>query len=338
MSHTSQGVTIWLVIVCVVIVAMIGVGGATRLTQSGLSMVDWKPISGIVPPLNQEQWMEEFETYKQFPEYQKINRGMSLDEFKTIFYWEYGHRVLGRTIGIIFLVPFVAFWAMGKLGRDLVPWLIGALVLGGLQGLMGWYMVKSGLVDMPRVSHFRLAAHLSLAMLILCYLYWLLLSINGVRRYTTTDALRYGAWAVLGLLTLQIVYGAFVAGLDAGLGFNTWPMMDDSFMAPVAAAMQPFWMNFIENGAMIQFVHRWMGMALMMAVTGYLVLVFMQGETLLRRASLVLLAATFVQFCLGVLTLINYVPVGLGVAHQVFACVVLLAAVTNCYLVGGRAT
>jgi len=244
---SSDWVRVWLAFVCLVLIAMITVGGATRLTHSGLSMVDWKPLSGVIPPVTVLEWQAEFEQYKQYPEYQKLNQGMSLEEFKGIFYWEYSHRVLGRGIGLIFFIPFVFFWWTQSVDRKYLPRLVGALILGGSQGLMGWYMVKSGLVDLPRVSHYRLAAHLSLAMLILGYLFWLVLDLSSTSRERVTSLLRKWVMGLVVLLSLQIVYGAFTAGLRAGLGFNTYPLMGQQLLADAATTIQPLWINFFEN-------------------------------------------------------------------------------------------
>ena len=339
MTSNNKLIVIWLALVCLVIVAMIGVGGVTRLTHSGLSMVDWKPISGIVPPMNEIEWQAEFEQYKQFPEYQLVNRGISVDEFKSIFYWEYGHRVLGRLIGVIYFVPMLIFLLMGKVSRQLLPKLLVGLVLGGLQGLMGWYMVMSGLVDEPRVSHYRLAAHFSLALVILVYLYWLILELLDRQKETVPQLFRYLLILVLAMLSVQIVYGAFTAGLRAGLGFNTFPLMDGKLIADAALMMTPFYVNFFENGAMVQFVHRWLGTGLVVFVIALMVMAVAIG---VRRRAMVMMSvfvgAVFVQFLLGVLTLLNYVPIGLGVAHQVFACVVTLSGVTALYHFRGEET
>ncbi len=325
---------IWLALVCGVIYLMIVVGGVTRLTQSGLSMVDWQPIMGIVPPLSTEEWQEAFTAYKQYPEYQKINRGMSLDEFKQIFFWEYGHRVLGRIIGMIYFVPFVVFLALGRVERRWQPRLWIAFVLGGLQGLMGWYMVKSGLVDVPYVSHYRLAAHMMLAMVILGFLFWLILDMLAVNRCQVSRGLRSGSFWLLILLAVQLVLGAFTAGLDAGYGFNTWPLMHGQFLADAALMMTPFWHNFVENGVMIQFLHRWLGALLLL---GVVVLAWRSIGTGLSGAALILVGVTFVQFALGVTTLLYRVPVLLGSLHQAVACLMLLSLIYVVYLSRDRA-
>ncbi|MBT6244092.1 MAG: heme A synthase [Gammaproteobacteria bacterium] len=334
MPKSSDWVRVWLIVVCLVLVAMITVGGATRLTHSGLSMVDWKPLSGVIPPITTQEWEAEFDQYKQFPEYQKLNQGMDLAEFKQIFYWEYGHRVLGRLIGLMFFVPFVFFWLTKRVERKYVPRLVGALILGGSQGLMGWYMVKSGLVDIPRVSHYRLAAHLSLAMLILCYLSWLIFDLSTTQRVKVTPLLKKLITGFVVLLSLQIIYGAFTAGLRAGLGFNTYPLMGQQLLADAATTIVPFWINLFENGAMVQFIHRWLGfLVLLSIITVFAVALSQVKSRRVSQAATWVLGLVLVQFLLGVLTLINYVPLYLALAHQVFACLVLLGAAYLLYIV-----
>lgn len=327
--RTPLHLVVWLAVVCVVIYLMIVVGGVTRLTQSGLSMVDWQPIMGVVPPLSAEDWQETFDAYRQYPEYQKINRGMSLDEFKQIFYWEYGHRVLGRLIGVIYFLPLVVFLMMGRVERRWQPRLWIAFVLGGLQGLMGWYMVKSGLVDVPYVSHYRLAAHLMLAFLIIGFLFWLILDMLAVKRVESPASLKTGGVWLMVLLILQLVLGAFTAGLDAGYGFNTWPLMHGQFLADAAVMMEPFWHNFFENGVMIQFIHRWLGACLLLGIVWY---AWRALGTELSRAATILLVVTLVQFALGVTTLLYRVPVVLGSLHQAVACLMVLAMLYVIYL------
>ena len=322
MEKSNQHLIIWLASVCTFIFVMIIVGGLTRLTQSGLSMVDWQPIAGIVPPITPADWQAEFDAYKSYPEYQKINMGMSLSEFKVIFYWEYGHRLLGRIIGLIFFVPFLVFLLMGKIDKRWRGPLWIALVLGGMQGLMGWYMVKSGLVDIPHVSHYRLAAHLSLALVILVYLFWLLLNMAGIARKNVSSSLRYGALGLASLLAVQFIFGAFTAGLDAGRGFNTWPLMHDQFLADAATMINPLWLNLIENGVMIQFVHRWLGALLVLGIVAFSFAAIRQG--VLLRPVFFLLLVSGCQFLLGLLTLLYAVPVVLGSLHQAFACLMVL--------------
>jgi cytochrome c oxidase assembly protein subunit 15 len=338
LRFNARLLNVWLTAVCLTIFLMIVVGGVTRLTHSGLSMVDWKPIMGFIPPLGELEWQQTFDAYKAYPEYQKVNKGMSLPEFKNIFYWEYGHRVLGRIIGLVFFVPFVLLLATGRIERKLVPRLTFALFLGGLQGLMGWYMVMSGLVDMPQVSHFRLAAHLVLALIILSYLFWMILYLREVKKVQVSPGFRRLCMFILSLTSLQIIYGAFTAGLRAGLGFNTFPLMDGELIASAATMMTPLWINFVENGAMIQFVHRWLGTFLLLFVCGVFALsITYKLPRLVVIACGVLAALTFSQFLLGIFTLLNSVPVVLGSIHQAMACFVLLNSVFLVYSVGQKA-
>lgn len=319
----------WLLCVGLAVCLTVVVGGATRLTQSGLSMVDWRPVAGIVPPLTQADWQAEFDAYKQYPEYRKVNRGMSLGEFKSIFHWEYAHRMLGRLTGLLFFVPFMYFLFRGRIARQWTPWLWVALALGGLQGLMGWYMVKSGLVDVPQVSHYRLAAHLFLALAILALLAWLVLDMARARRHGISGSQKLLTWASAALLGLQMLLGAFTAGLKAGHGFNTYPMMHGQFLADAALTMRPFWRNFIENGVMAQFAHRWLGAALLAAVAA-LALVAARNRKL-AGPSLLLAALTALQFALGVVTLLANVPVALGSMHQAVACLMVIVLACLAY-------
>lgn len=339
MNSANKAVSAWLIIVCVTIFLMIVVGGVTRLTHSGLSMVDWKPIMGLVPPIGDSEWQATFDAYKQFPEYRLVNKGMELQEFKSIFYWEYGHRVLGRGIGIIFFVPMILLWWMGKIDKRLMPKLIVGLVLGGLQGLMGWYMVMSGLVDIPRVSHYRLAAHLCLALVILGYLFWIILDLHNTRRFQVPQLIRSLSLVVLCLVSVQIVYGAFTAGLRAGLGYNTFPLMDGKLIAEAALMMSPKWLNFFENGAMIQFIHRWVGTLLLVFVAGLVGLSIQRGlPRPIVRSTVMLAIIILMQYLLGIFTLINTVPVFLASTHQAVACLVLLCTVYLVYIVRGDAS
>ena len=329
MSTADRAVAYWLCGICVVVFLMIIVGGVTRLTHSGLSMVDWKPILGSIPPLNQQDWQAAFDAYKQFPEYQKVNHGMVLEEFKFIYLWEYSHRLLGRFIGIVFFIPFVILAYLKMIRRSMMPKLLFAFVLGGLQGLMGWYMVKSGLVDLPRVSHFRLAAHLMLAMFLMAYLYWLILDLLNVQVRSGSAILQKLLYSIIVLFVLQVLYGAFVAGLRAGLGFNTFPLMDGQLLAEAATTMSPWLVNFVENGAMVQFVHRWIAVVLVgMSIAGLTLSLKDKGVT---TGWAVLTALIAVQFVLGVSTLVLYVPIAVASLHQAGAVIVMLALVYLLY-------
>lgn len=332
LNKSNRAVVIWLSIVCATIIAMIVVGGITRLTESGLSMVNWRPIMGIIPPMNHAEWEQAFNAYKHFPQYHKEFEHMDLEGFKHIFYWEYSHRLLGRTIGLIFFVPFVVLWWRRKFDRKYLPRMFGALILGGLQGLLGWYMVKSGLVNMPRVSHFRLAAHLMLALFILCYLFWLILDILEVKRTEAPPLLRKSVYAMAVLVPLQIMYGAFVAGMRAGYGYNTFPKMYDKWIADAVFAMKPWWINLVDSGATVQFIHRWLGtLILVFAFVLWIGARRLSGK--LKWSTAAVACAVLVQFTLGVLTLVNVVPIDLASMHQAWACVVLLSVVHLLYVV-----
>ncbi len=320
----------WLGVLCAILVAMVVVGGVTRLTGSGLSMVDWRPITGALPPLNESEWQAVFEAYKQYPQYEAENAGMDLEAFKGIFFWEYFHRLLGRAIGLIFFVPLVIFWLRGQIEHRFKVPLVIALVLGGSQGLLGWYMVQSGLVDIPRVSHYRLAAHLSLALAILAYLFWLMLSMARVPTAPVGRSVALMIWVLAGLLVAQIVYGAFTAGIRAGYGYNTWPLMNGEFMAPAVFFMKPWWINLFESTATIQFIHRWLAVVVVVVAVAVWIAVRNQGVQI-RWAAALFVAALFCQFGIGVLTLVHVVPLSLGVLHQGWACVVLLALVYLAY-------
>ncbi len=316
----------WLIFVAVLVFAMIVLGGVTRLTNSGLSMTDWKPVTGWLPPLSQEAWQAEFERYKAFPEYQKINKGMSLEEFKGIYAFEFAHRVLGRVIGIAFFVPFALFLVLGKIRGPLVIRLGLLFILGGLQGGMGWFMVKSGLVDDPDVSHYRLTAHLALASLIFSVILWtifdLLNTLEGPRRSEGT--VRRLAWFVLGLVVVQILIGGFVAGLNAGFVYNDWPMMGGDFMPEDMMYMSPWYVNFLENPGAIQFLHRIVAYVMMvMAVVLYLISRRQDIRYEVRLGCVIILVAVLLQAAIGIATLLYVVPVSLGALHQAGGMIVL---------------
>ncbi len=304
------------------------VGGITRLTQSGLSIVDWDPVMGVIPPLNEAQWQEAFDRYRQFPEYQQLRRGMTMGEFQFIFFWEWFHRVVARAIGVVFLVPFLFFWLRGHLTRAIT---VRALVLFGLgvaQGIMGWLMVASGLVDRPTVSHYRLAAHLSLAFVIFGYAVWLARELKtGETRVAVPvgarPIMRRGLAAVGVLFGLQVVWGAFVAGLKAGAYHNTFPLMEGRLVPPTLLFMEPTLVNFVQNPIAVQWVHRVLGTILGLAVLAFFFQVLRAGaDVVSRRLNVALLGLMALQYVLGVLTLIYFVPVSLGVIHQAMAMVI----------------
>ncbi|MBN9527957.1 MAG: COX15/CtaA family protein [Alphaproteobacteria bacterium] len=303
---------------------MVMVGGATRLTESGLSIVDWRPVTGALPPMDQQDWMVEFDKYRTSPQYQQVNKGMSLDEFKEIYWWEWGHRLLGRLIGFAFALPFVAFLLLGRVERALIPKLAVLFFLGGMQGALGWFMVASGLVDRPAVSHYRLAAHLSLAILIYLALLWTAWGLFDPRDEAPGDPAHRRAgqwiWAALAAAGIQVVLGAFVAGLRAGLTYNTWPLMDGDLIPGHLFMQSPWWLNFFENITMVQFQHRSFAWVVVILA---LVAAWRAAALGLRRPAAMVALAVVAQFMLGIITLIEVVPVSLGVAHQGGAVVVL---------------
>lgn len=333
-----RGVRVWLVIVAAMIVAMILVGGATRLTESGLSIVEWKPVTGTLPPLSAQAWNEAFEAYKTIPQYQQINRGMSLDQFKTIFWWEWSHRFLGRAIGVVFLLPFLWFLWSGSLPGKLKGrlWLI--FTLGAVQGAVGWWMVASGLSGRTEVSQYRLAVHLMLALAIYALIVWTLLRLQArepvllmQRRLKTT------AIVILCLTFLQIYFGALVAGLRAGRVFNTWPLIDGAFIPSTGRLLfeQPWWRNFFDNMLTVQFSHRMLAYVLTAAVILHLIDA-MRAASAVRNGALWLTAATLLQALLGILTLLYNVPLDLALTHQAGAVLVLTLAVRQVERLGAR--
>jgi heme a synthase len=321
-----RALRIWLGIVAFLIVVMILVGGATRLTDSGLSITEWQPIIGAIPPLSDADWQEAFDAYKTIPEYSQVNQGMSLDAFKAIYWWEWAHRFLGRFIGVVFLLPFIGFWIAGYIPRALMPRLLGLFVLGGLQGALGWYMVKSGLVDRVDVSQYRLTAHFGVAVLIFGYTLWLMLGLGADRRH------RFGAPAVIAVLVLllvlvQLLAGALVAGIDGGLGFNTWPLMNGAFIPNGLGEASPWYLNLFENPLTVQFDHRMLGYAVVVATILQAVWLAMKdaGKQYVGSA-LTLAVLALLQATLGVWTLLLAVPIQLGLAHQAGAILVFAVA------------
>jgi heme a synthase len=304
------------------------VGGITRLTQSGLSIVDWNPIMGAVPPLNEAQWMEAFDRYRQFPEYQKLRQGMTLDEFRFIFFWEYLHRQIARLIGLVFLLPFLFFLARGYFNRPLLRRSLLLFALGGLQGALGWYMVSSGLIDRPHVSQFRLGIHLSIAFAIFAGCVWtaLDLRVRAPRRTSPTDALHWlrRALVAIGLLfAVQVFWGALVAGLKAGHYFNTFPLMNGRWLPPNMLGLEPALLNFVENPFTVQWMHRVLGTVLLLASLALFAVARRRlTDPPQRLYNLLLFGLVLAQFGLGVLTLLYAVPISLGVAHQAMAMVI----------------
>ncbi len=327
----ENAVRAWLWTVAALIIVMVVVGGATRLTQSGLSITEWKPIHGVIPPLNAAEWQEEFEKYKQIPEYQQINKGMSLSDFQYIFWWEWSHRLLGRVIGVVFLVPFIAFAAAGYIRRDMLPRIGALFVLGGLQGAVGWWMVASGLVERTDVSQYRLATHLTLACFILAATVWIAESFRSTRsRLAEAHGLVVGTRVLVFALLAQIFLGGLVAGLDAGYVYNTWPLMEGKLIPDGLLFQSPWWVNFFENHLTVQFVHR-MGAYAVLAIA--LVHAFQARCDALdpgveRRAAIVA-GLVLLQAALGIATLLTVVDLHLALTHQFLAAVVLTVATVH---------
>jgi cytochrome c oxidase assembly protein subunit 15 len=326
----SRAVRWWLLVVAALIALMVLVGGATRLTESGLSIVEWKPVTGALPPLNGAQWAQAFEGYKTIPQYRELNAGMSLAEFKTIFWWEWSHRLLGRFIGVAYLLPFLWFLWRGAFSAELKRRLWLVFGLGALQGAVGWWMVASGLSQRVEVSQYRLATHLVLALVIFAAIVWTLRRMSERPPIAAPSRLKITSVALLALTFLQIYFGALVAGLRAGRVYNTWPAIDGAFI-PSAARLffeEPWWRNLFDNTLTVQFEHRMTAYALLALALWHAI-----DATRTRAASAVvsgawwLVAAIILQAALGILTLLNQVPIDLALAHQAVAIVVLTLAV-----------
>lgn len=327
-TRTEQdglAVRIWLFALCGLIFGMILVGGATRLTDSGLSITEWQLVVGFIPPLSEADWQEAFQLYKQIPEYQIINKGMSLDGFKAIYWWEWGHRFLGRMIGFAFLLPFLYFLFRQQLSRNLMPKLVLMFILGGLQGALGWYMVQSGLVERTDVSQYRLAAHLCAAVLIFGYIFWIALRLGKTQEPSAKQASegRLTASLLVAAIFLQIALGAFVAGLDAGQGYNTWPDMDGALIPDGLAVMSPWYLNLFENALTVQFNHRMFAYAIVLLALLHATLFVKAPNNLkIKMTGGILLMAIWAQAALGIMTLLAKVPISLGLAHQGMAIIV----------------
>ena len=332
----DQTVRAWLWLIAALVLAMITVGGATRLTDSGLSITEWQPILGTIPPLTEAHWQEALEKYRQIPQYQLINKGMSLEEFKFIYWWEWGHRFLGRIIGLAFALPLAVFWFMGALRPGYPMKLLGVLALGGLQGVIGWYMVKSGLVDRVDVSQYRLALHLTVAFVILALVVWLARNLafpeSGPRSKGTQASLL--APLIVAAMFLQVMLGAFVAGLQGGLVYNTWPSMNGAFLPYDLWVIEPWYLNPFENPVMAQFNHRLVAYAIAAMTAIELWRVLRNGAPRpVAQSAILLMAGVLAQAALGIWTLLAAVPIGLGIAHQAVAAVVLIVAVRHLHVV-----
>lgn len=323
----------WLALSAAMVFVMIVIGGVTRLTESGLSIVEWQPLMGALPPLSEAHWQALFDKYRQFPEYQKVNLGMTLAEFKGIFWLEYIHRLWGRLIGLVFALPALYFFLKGWLRGKLLVQVVVLFLLGGAQGALGWFMVKSGLVNDPRVSPYRLTAHLLLALTVFGWLLWLALARlrphdgwTAVEGGFSAEARRLRALShpLALLLLITIASGGFVAGLDAGLTYNTFPLMDGRFVPEGYAALSPFWHNLFENIPSVQFNHRWLAMTTAAALIAFALYAQSKGlPPAAKQATAALLAMALIQPTLGIATLLAAVPVSLGALHQAGAVILL---------------
>jgi len=324
-NNSHKSIIIWLLAGCLLIYAMVVLGGITRLTHSGLSMVEWNMIVGSMPPITNADWQIPFEKYKQSPEYQLINNQFSLEEFKSIYWWEFIHRMLGRIIGVVFLVPFFYFLIKKKFEKPFLKKMFVLLALGALQGFLGWFMVKSGLQKEPHVSHYRLAAHLISAFTVFGFTFWYALDLiypKIIEGNEINKKVKQVAKMTLGIIVLQIIYGAFVAGLRAGLFYNTFPRMGTAFFPDTIVSFEPFWKNFLENPAGVQFIHRYIAYFVVISTVFLWETVRKTEPSLLqRKASNFMAGVVFAQFLLGVFTLLYSVPIVMGVLHQTGAFV-----------------
>lgn len=328
MKKDNKKVIYWLLTGCVLIFIMVVVGGITRLTHSGLSISNYKLISGTLPPMNEMEWQEAFDLYKQYPEYQKLHNHFGLEDFKDIYFWEWLHRFIGRMIGLVFFIPFVYFLIKKQLSKSTMKKSLILMVLGGFQGFLGWWMVKSGLVDRPNVSHYRLAVHLTTAFITFAYTFWVAMDLMFPNTKDIDKKFRNLIRWGMAVLLLQIIYGAFVAGLDAGFIHNHWPMMSEGKLMheTVYTELNPVYKNFIEGKSGVQFVHR----TLAYVVVIFILMIWYKAKrltltTFQNKGINWLLILVGVQFLLGVLTIMLAVPVWLGVLHQVGAFFLLTA-------------
>lgn len=321
-----RSVRAWLIIVAALVVCTLIVGGATRLTESGLSIVEWKPVTGTIPPLTEAAWAKQFEAYRAIPQYREMNRGMSLSEFKTIFWWEWAHRLLGRLIGAVFLLPFLWFLWRGFLSPELKRRLWIIFMLGGAQGAVGWWMVTSGLTERVSVSQYRLAIHFMLALVIFSAIVWTLRRLQHAPPSAASLRVKITGRVLLAVVFLQLYFGALVAGLRAGRVFNTWPLIDGAFI-PTAARLffeEPWWRNFFDNTLTVQFSHRMIAYTLVvLAVVHAIDAIRSRANPAVVSGAVWIMAVMVVQVAIGILTLLNQVPIDLGLAHQAVAIVLL---------------
>jgi heme a synthase len=345
MPDNHAAVRVWLVVVAILVIGMILVGGATRLTDSGLSITEWQPLLGVIPPLSDADWQAAFDKYRQIPQYQEINKGMSLAAFQYIYWWEWAHRFMGRIIGLVFAIPLLVFWLLGMVPAGYKGRLLFLLVLGGIQGVIGWYMVKSGLVDRVDVSQYRLALHLSVAFVILGILTWYILELGRGDDTAYLHNLPAGAKGLAVLLAFlvlaQVALGAFVAGTKAGLTYNTWPLIDGQFIPHAIYDTIPWYVSLGEDHRTIQFNHRMVAYLMIVLALAQAVRVSSVDDARVSISAWMLTGMIFVQAGLGIWTLLaaeGRIPIGLGLAHQTFAAFVFMVAVWHLFSVKRAAT
>ena len=329
----NKSIIIWLLSGCSLIFLMVVIGGITRLTHSGLSMSTWSLIGGSIPPLNTNEWIDAFNIYKTTPEFLKINSHFTLSDFKSIFFWEYLHRMIGRLLGLVFVIPFAYFLIKKKLSKKLINQSIILFFLGGLQGGIGWWMVKSGLVNNPDVSHYRLAVHLITAFLTCAFTFWVALPLIFTDKNKENFKLFRLTFLLLILVIIQIIYGAFVAGLDAGRGFNSWPKMGEKWIADAVYQLEPFWKNLIESPYGIQFIHR----TLALIIVAFVLYIWFYSKkenicSLQQKSLNILLGVVTIQTLLGIFTLILFVPISLALTHQIVAFFLLISVVFSLFV------
>lgn len=326
----------WLLVVAALVYGMVIVGGATRLTESGLSITKWEPVSGTFPPLSSDAWHKEFDHYRQSPQYQIINNQMSLGQFKSIFWWEWAHRLLGRIVGLVLVIPFVWFLVRRRIPPGYGWRIAGLSALLALQGVIGWWMVASGLIDRPDVAHQRLALHLTTAFVLLGALLWTALDLRALGAGRTRVAGRPKRWVVpfFAALFVQFILGAFVAGLEAGNVFNTWPTMDGTWVPQGAHDMSPWWVNMVDNPVAVQFLHRWWAVV---AAVFALVIVTRLYRAGAKNIAGALEGVVLAQFILGVFTLLHSVPIALGILHQAVGAMLLVVTVVAAHWAFGGA-
>jgi len=337
----NKQIAYWLLFGAFMVLLMVIIGGITRLTHSGLSIVTWQPIKGILPPMNEEEWNQAFEAYKNIPEYQKVHHYFSLQDFKNIFFWEYLHRMLGRSLGLIFIIPFLYFYLTNRLQNNkLIKRLLLILLIGGVQGLAGWYMVKSGLVENTSVDHVRLALHMSLALIILGVICWTVLELLiPIESTIDVKGLHKFLKIIMLFVVIQIIYGGLTAGLKAGHVFPTYPKMGGKWLPDISKKVfyKEGWLSIFDFPVTVQFIHRWLGLGILL---GLLFLVFLYKDKihtlLLKRLLILIIVLISLQYLFGVFVIILKVPISLGVIHQLTAFLFFLSLLAAIYITKKR--